>query len=104
MRRGSSPALNLPSGVCPLTNNLVLRFRSPDRPGIVAAVAPLLAAQGCDICAAEVYGDPDTGRFFCRMELTSPLNLESLVPTIAPTAEQFRLDWTSRISRESSAC
>ncbi|VWC51088.1 formyltetrahydrofolate deformylase [Burkholderia lata] len=74
-------------------SNFVLRFRSPDRPGIMAAVAPLVAAHGCDIRAAEVYGDPDTGHFFCRMELTSPIGMKSLAAHIAPVADRFTFDW-----------
>ena len=73
--------------------NYVLRFRSPDQPGILATVAPLVAEHGCDIRAAEVYGDDETGSFFCRMELNSPVVLESLAAAIAPTAERLALDF-----------
>ena len=75
-----------------MTHNFVLRFRSPDRPGIMAAVTPLVAAQGCDIRAAEVYGDPETGHFFCRMELTSPVDHATLSAKIAG-AKDYMLDW-----------
>ncbi|MFV3075046.1 formyltetrahydrofolate deformylase [Niveispirillum fermenti] len=75
-----------------MTRNLVLRFRSPDRPGIIATVAPLLTAHGCDIRAAEVYGDPDTGHFFSRMELTSPIGPDRLAALIAPAAADLSLD------------
>ncbi|WP_447764490.1 formyltetrahydrofolate deformylase [Sphingopyxis panaciterrae] len=76
-----------------MTHNFVLRFRSPDRPGIMAAVTPLVAAHGCDIRAAEVYGDPETAHFFCRMELVSPIDRDSLSAKIAPVAEELLLDW-----------
>jgi formyltetrahydrofolate deformylase len=76
-----------------VNSHFVLRFRSPDRPGIIATVAPLVASYGCDIRAAEVYGDDDTGSFFCRMELTSPIDLETLAAAIAPTAQQLALAW-----------
>jgi len=76
-----------------VTHNFVLRFRSPDRPGIMAAVTPLVAAHGCDIRAAEVYGDPETAHFFCRMELVSPIDRDSLSAQIAPVAEELLLDW-----------
>ena len=76
-----------------MTHNFVLRFRSPDRPGIMAAVTPLVAAHGCDIRAAEVYGDPETAHFFCRMELVSPIDRDSLSAQIAPVAEELLLDW-----------
>ena len=76
-----------------MNGNFVLRFRSLDRPGIMAAVAPLIAAQGCDIRAAEVYGDDDTNQFFCRMELTSPIDRGALAAVVAPLAETLELDW-----------
>jgi formyltetrahydrofolate deformylase len=76
-----------------VNSNFVLRFRSPDQPGIMAEVAPLVAKHGCDIRAAEVHGDPDTGRFFCRMELTSPIDRESLAANIAPIADRLKLEW-----------
>jgi formyltetrahydrofolate deformylase len=76
-----------------VTNNFVLRFRAPDRPGIIAAVAPLVAAHGCDIRAAEVYGDPDTRHFLCRMELTSPVEMAVLAAAIEPVAEELDLEW-----------
>jgi formyltetrahydrofolate deformylase len=46
---------------------LILRFTSPDRPGILAAVAPIVAEAGWDVREADIYGDPDTGVFFVRM-------------------------------------
>lgn len=76
-----------------MNSNFVLRFRSADRPGIIAAVAPLVAAHGCDIRAATVYGDDDTRSFFCRMELTSPIGLDPLAAIIAPTAADLGLEW-----------
>ncbi|MDQ9785874.1 ACT domain-containing protein, partial [Serratia marcescens] len=59
------------------TSHLVLKFRAPDRPGIMARIAPLVAAQGCDIREAAVYGDPDTGSFFSRIGLISPLDRDA---------------------------
>ncbi|MBP7336725.1 hypothetical protein [Niveispirillum sp.] len=80
-------------------SNFVLRVRSPDRPAIIASVAPLLAAHGCDIRAAEIYGDPDTGNFFNRIELKSLLGQEALASAIAPTACALALDWELDLSR-----
>lgn len=74
-------------------SNLVLKFRAPDRPGILAAVGAAIAEKGCDIREAEVYGDDDTGGFFLRMGLTSPLGRDALARTIAPVAARLDLDW-----------
>jgi formyltetrahydrofolate deformylase len=76
-----------------VNNNFVLRFRAPDRPGILARVAPLVASHGCDIRAAEVYGDPDTGHFLSRMELTSPVERAELAAAIEPVAAELDLEW-----------
>lgn len=75
------------------TSDLVLKFRAPDKPGIMAAVAPTLAARGCDIREAEVYGDDDTGGFFLRMALTSPIGRDELAKTVEPVATELALEW-----------
>ncbi|WEK01213.1 MAG: formyltetrahydrofolate deformylase [Candidatus Sphingomonas phytovorans] len=75
------------------TSHLVLKFRAPDRPGIIARIAPLVAAQGCDIREAAVYGDPDTRSFFSRIGLVSPLDRDALAAVIAPAAEDLHLEW-----------
>lgn len=76
-----------------MTSRLVLRFRAPDRPGIMAALVPVLAECGCDIRGAEVYGDDDTGHFFLRMALTSRLDRDALAEVVAPVAGELELDW-----------
>jgi formyltetrahydrofolate deformylase len=76
--------------------DLVLRFRAPDRPGIMAAIAQLFAAQSCDIRGAEVYGDDDTGGFFCRMAIASPDGREPLAAALQPVADAFQLEWQLR--------
>jgi formyltetrahydrofolate deformylase len=75
---------------------LVLRFRAPDRPGILATVASLVAGNGCDIREAQVYGDDDTGLFFVRMELASPHAAPALSACIAPVLADWTLDWEVR--------
>lgn len=79
-----------------MTADLVLRFRAPDRPGIMASIAPLVASHGCDIRGAEVYGDDDTGGFFCRMALASPRSRDELAAAIEPAAAGLSLDWELR--------
>lgn len=75
-----------------MSDNLVLRFRAPDRSGIVAAVSAAVTQQGCDIRSAQVYGDVDTCSFFCRMELASPVGREALAEAFASTAEELELE------------
>lgn len=74
-------------------HSLVLRFKASDRPGILAAVTPLLAGNGCDIRQAQSFGDPDTGFFFVRMELASPLTAEALATALAPSIPDWAIEW-----------
>jgi len=76
--------------------DLVLRFRAPDRPGIMAAITQLVAAQGCDIRGAEVYGDDDTESFFCRMAIASPAGRGPLAAALQPVGDAFQLEWQLR--------
>src|SRR3546814_20068292 len=62
----------------------------------MAAIATLLAANGCDVRGAEVYGDDDTHGFFCRMVLTGSSTREQLVAIIEPAARGLLLDWELR--------
>src|SRR3546814_15823262 len=60
---------------------------------MLAAVAATLAARGCDIREAEVYGDDETGGFFLRMALTSPIGRDALEKVIEPVATELALEW-----------
>lgn len=76
-----------------IVHQLALRFRAPDRPGILAAITPLLARHSCDVRDAQVYGDPDTHNFFVRMVLASPLTTSELAILIEPVALSLDLQW-----------
>src|SRR5690606_18584903 len=56
------------SGSMDVPMQYVLTASCRDRMGIVAAVTTLLAAQACFIVRTRSFGDPDTGRFFLRIE------------------------------------
>lgn len=72
----------------------VLRFRCPDRPGILALVTPFLAERGWDIREASIFGDPGSVTFFVRIDLASDTatiaELEAQMPMLA---ERLQLDW-----------
>ena len=57
----------------------VLTLSCPDRPGIVHAVAGLLAEHGGNITESQQFGDPDSGLFFMRVQVTSAASREDLV-------------------------
>ena len=72
----------------------VLTLSCPDRPGIVAAVAGLLAGHGGNIVESQQYGDPATGRFFMRVQFTADASgAGSLRPALTALASDLDLDW-----------
>lgn len=75
------------------TSHLVLKIRAPDRPGIMAAITAALSAHRCDVREANVYGDDDTGAFFLRMAINSPVEREALAAIMAPIGQEMALEW-----------
>jgi formyltetrahydrofolate deformylase len=71
----------------------VLSLSCPDGPGIVYAVSGVLSAHGGNITESQQFGDPDTGLFFMRVEVTSPASQTELEAAIAPLAQQFSMTW-----------
>jgi formyltetrahydrofolate deformylase len=70
----------------------------PDRAGIVAAVSTSLFEQGANIVQSDQYTtDPETGRFFMRIEF-DVVNLEERCEAIKqafrPVAESYGMDWS----------
>ena len=76
-------------------SQLVLKMRCPDRPGILAAVTPLLKELGCDVREAAVYGDPQTEVFFVRMHVASRrFDRGGLSSELRKTVDDLALDWS----------
>jgi formyltetrahydrofolate deformylase len=72
----------------------VLTLSCPDRPGIVAAVAGLLAARGGNIVESQQFGDQATGRFFMRVQFTVPdANADQLRGGLTELAPELDLEW-----------
>lgn len=70
----------------------------PDRAGIVAAVSNFLFQQGANIVQSDQYTtDPETGRFFMRIEFDL-INLdercEEIKQAFSPVAESFGMEWS----------
>jgi len=74
----------------------VLTASCQDRTGIVAAVSTLLAALECFIVRTRSFGDPDTGRFFLRIEFhpTAAFSIEEFEQRFAEVAERFEMEWS----------
>ena len=72
----------------------VLSLSCPDRPGIVHAVAGLLAELGGNITESQQFGDPLSGLFFMRVQVTASAPREVLTAALDPVSSQFGMRWT----------
>ena len=81
----------------PLAKRFVLSLSCQDRPGLVAGVAGFLAGQGGNITDAQQYNDPDTERFFMRVEFDpADVTLDAYRTGFAPLAREAGMDWSLR--------
>ena len=71
----------------------VLTLSCPDRPGIVAAVAGLLAEHGGNITESQQFGDADSGLFFMRVQVTAAASRADLEAALTALAARFDLAW-----------
>lgn len=79
----------------------VLSLSCPDGPGIVHAVSGVLADHGGNITESQQFGDPDTGLFFMRVEVTSPAPRKEIATALDPLVERFHMDWRLDVSGQS---
>jgi formyltetrahydrofolate deformylase len=74
-----------------------LTITCPDRPGIVAAVAGLLAEEGANLIHADQHStDPEGGRFFMRVEFhlaELPEREAALRARLGELADRFGMNW-----------
>src|SRR5208337_2398279 len=73
--------------------SFVLTLSCADRPGIVAAIASLLAENGCNITDSAQFGDMKSGRFFMRVSFSAPdgISREGARQLLAPAIERFAM-------------
>jgi formyltetrahydrofolate deformylase len=74
---------------------LILTLSCPDRPGIVAAVAGLIAARGGNIVDSHQFGDPDASVFFMRIHFSvgPAADAADWRAAFAPLADELRMEW-----------
>ncbi|MCB1474706.1 MAG: formyltetrahydrofolate deformylase [Rhodobiaceae bacterium] len=79
-----------------MTGPHVLTLSCVDRPGIVAAVASLLAGHGANIGEAQQFDDPETGEFFMRVafEFVGENRLAELEHAFGALAADYGMDFT----------
>ncbi len=75
------------------TQHWVLTLSCPDRPGIVHAVAGLLAEHGGNITESQQFGDPLSGLFFMRVQVESASPRAELTEALAELAGRFSMTW-----------
>jgi len=72
----------------------VLTLSCPDRPGIVHAVAGLLAEQGGNITESQQFGDPLSGLFFMRVQVATTASRADLEAALSELAGRFSMQWS----------
>ena len=75
------------------TTQFVLALSCPDRPGIVHAIAGVLAEHGGNITESQQFGDPSTGLFFMRVQVATAAPRETLEGALAAVAHDFSMTW-----------
>jgi formyltetrahydrofolate deformylase len=75
------------------TTHWVLTLSCPDRPGIVHAVAGLLAAHGGNITESQQFGDSVSALFFMRVQVRSAASREELVDALEALAADYDMTW-----------
>lgn len=71
----------------------VLTLSCPDGPGIVHAVAGALARLGGNITESQQFGDPLSGLFFMRVQVTAAASRDAIEHAVGEVAARFAMTW-----------
>ena len=82
-----------PSAAPEAPTHWVLSLSCPDRPGIVHAVAGLLAEHGGNITESQQFGDQASGLFFMRVQVESAASRDELTTALEALAPRFDMTW-----------
>jgi formyltetrahydrofolate deformylase len=80
----------------PSSRYYTLTAACPDRVGIVARVSGFLAEHGGWILETNLHADPDSDRYFMRIEIKAdslPFHLAEFRSRFAPLAEALQMSW-----------
>lgn len=75
------------------SEKLVLTLSCPDQPGIVHAVTGVITRIGGNIIQSQQFGDPDSGLFFMRVEVDSPVGREPVEEGMRDIEKRFSATW-----------
>lgn len=93
MSHASEPVVHADSTSSVDLTHWVLILSCPDRPGIVHAVAGLLAERGGNITESQQFGDPLSGQFFMRVQVEATATRAELAGPLAKLAARFEMTW-----------
>lgn len=90
-----SPDAHAPDGPPATTGptEWVLTLSCPDRPGIVHAVAGVLAGLDGNITESQQFGDPASGLFFMRVQVAAAAGRARLEAALRPVVERYGMTW-----------
>lgn len=71
----------------------VLTLVCKDRPGIVHAISGAIVQAEGNITESHQYTSDDTGRFFMRLQIETPVSRDELVAKISPVTTEFEMTW-----------
>ena len=71
----------------------VLTLVCKDRPGIVHAISGAIVEASGNITESHQFTSEDTGRFFMRLQIESPVTRAELEQKIASVTKEFAMEW-----------
>ncbi|WP_407341508.1 formyltetrahydrofolate deformylase [Pengzhenrongella phosphoraccumulans] len=93
MSHASEPVVHADSTRSSDLTHWVLILSCPDRPGIVHAVAGLLAERDGNITESQQFGDPLSGQFFMRVQVEAAATRAELTQALLALAKRFEMTW-----------
>lgn len=74
-------------------NHWTLTFACPDLPGIVHAVSGAVVQARGNITESQQFSSADTGRFFMRLQVESPVTRDEFEAALLPVTEHYGMTW-----------
>jgi formyltetrahydrofolate deformylase len=71
----------------------ILTLVCRDQPGIVHAISGAIVTAGGNITESQQFSSADTGTFFMRLQVESPIDRTGFEAAIAPVTGRYRMTW-----------